>query len=137
MWRRNCLKPFWLIKVAFCRQHIIKCNYRNIECTNYMYLLIIKLLCGLSNQKRLQESVELLDRFKQGTLPPGVTDAQVATQKLDLTTTFRIKWIFLVIKKSVFVLKSLWQVLYMLFFFVLSLHVGFEVQDCADSSTEV
>lgn len=31
----------------------------------------------LSKQKRLQESVELLDRFKQGTLPAGVTDAQV------------------------------------------------------------
>eukprot|EP00064_Thunnus_orientalis_P006189 superscaffoldBa00000635_g6205 len=27
-------------------------------------------------EKRLQECVELLDRFKQGTLPPGVTDAQ-------------------------------------------------------------
>ncbi|KAF3845144.1 hypothetical protein F7725_008307 [Dissostichus mawsoni] len=29
------------------------------------------------SEKRLQESVELLDRFKQGTLPPGVTDAQL------------------------------------------------------------
>ncbi|XP_075963276.1 sideroflexin-5a isoform X3 [Anarhichas minor] len=28
-------------------------------------------------EKRLQESVELLDRFKQGTLPAGVTDAQL------------------------------------------------------------
>ncbi|XP_056281621.1 sideroflexin-5a isoform X4 [Pseudoliparis swirei] len=28
-------------------------------------------------EKRLQESVELLDRFKRGTLPPGVTDAQL------------------------------------------------------------
>ncbi|KAK9534235.1 hypothetical protein VZT92_009293 [Zoarces viviparus] len=28
-------------------------------------------------EKRLQESVELLDRFKQGTQPPGVTDAQL------------------------------------------------------------
>ncbi|XP_078132917.1 sideroflexin-5a isoform X1 [Sander vitreus] len=28
-------------------------------------------------EKRLQESVELLDRVKQGTLPPGVTDAQL------------------------------------------------------------
>uniref|UniRef100_A0A3B5AFJ8 Sidoreflexin n=1 Tax=Stegastes partitus TaxID=144197 RepID=A0A3B5AFJ8_9TELE len=32
-------------------------------------------------EKRLQESVELLDRFKQGTLPPGVTDAQVKQTK--------------------------------------------------------
>uniref|UniRef100_A0A3B4TD48 Sidoreflexin n=1 Tax=Seriola dumerili TaxID=41447 RepID=A0A3B4TD48_SERDU len=31
----------------------------------------------LVTEKRLQESVELLDRFKQGTLPPGVTDAQL------------------------------------------------------------
>uniref|UniRef100_A0A3Q0RBP6 Sideroflexin 5a n=1 Tax=Amphilophus citrinellus TaxID=61819 RepID=A0A3Q0RBP6_AMPCI len=30
----------------------------------------------LSHQKRLQECVELLERFKQGNLPPGVTDAQ-------------------------------------------------------------
>ncbi|XP_063765575.1 sideroflexin-5a isoform X2 [Eleginops maclovinus] len=29
------------------------------------------------SEKRLQESVELLDRFKQGTLPAGVTDAQL------------------------------------------------------------
>ncbi|CAK6965710.1 sideroflexin-5a [Scomber scombrus] len=28
-------------------------------------------------EKRLQECVELLDRFKQGTLPPGVTHAQL------------------------------------------------------------
>uniref|UniRef100_UPI0037E86675 sideroflexin-5a isoform X2 n=1 Tax=Semicossyphus pulcher TaxID=241346 RepID=UPI0037E86675 len=28
-------------------------------------------------EKRLQECVELIDRFKQGTLPPGVTDAQL------------------------------------------------------------
>ncbi|KAM8834373.1 sideroflexin-5a [Synchiropus picturatus] len=28
-------------------------------------------------QKRLQESVELVDGFKQGTLPPGVTDTQL------------------------------------------------------------
>lgn len=34
-------------------------------------------LSVVSDQKRLQESVELLRRFKQGTLPPGVTDAQV------------------------------------------------------------
>ncbi|XP_068195413.1 sideroflexin-5a isoform X3 [Antennarius striatus] len=30
-----------------------------------------------TTEKRLRESVELLDRFKQGTLPPGVTDAQL------------------------------------------------------------
>ncbi|XP_033966772.1 sideroflexin-5a isoform X2 [Pseudochaenichthys georgianus] len=29
------------------------------------------------SERRLQECVELLDRFKQGTLPPGVTDAQL------------------------------------------------------------
>uniref|UniRef100_A0AAQ6ACV5 Sidoreflexin n=1 Tax=Amphiprion ocellaris TaxID=80972 RepID=A0AAQ6ACV5_AMPOC len=32
-------------------------------------------------EKRLQDSVELLERFKQGTLPPGVTDAQVKQTK--------------------------------------------------------
>ncbi|KAG7235804.1 hypothetical protein INR49_002191 [Caranx melampygus] len=28
-------------------------------------------------ERRLQESEELLERFRQGTLPPGVTDAQL------------------------------------------------------------
>ncbi|XP_056281618.1 sideroflexin-5a isoform X2 [Pseudoliparis swirei] len=34
-------------------------------------------VCTRVKLKRLQESVELLDRFKRGTLPPGVTDAQL------------------------------------------------------------
>ena len=33
--------------------------------------------CPGAGQVRLQESVELLERFRQGRLPPGVTSAQV------------------------------------------------------------
>uniref|UniRef100_A0A3Q3XRF1 Uncharacterized protein n=1 Tax=Mola mola TaxID=94237 RepID=A0A3Q3XRF1_MOLML len=39
-------------------------------------------------EKRLQESVELLSRFKRGTVPAGVTDAQVKTQKLEKQDSF-------------------------------------------------
>lgn len=78
-------KESCILQAAYCKK-------RNIIHTVYLYLPIIKLLSILMNQKRLQESVELLDSFKRGTLPPGVTDAQVKTQKLEMTNSFRIKW---------------------------------------------
>ena len=44
-------------------------------------------------QKRLQECVELLEHFKHGTLPPGVTDAQVSSALIQQhTTSFSFDW---------------------------------------------
>lgn len=37
-------------------------------------------------QKRLRESAELLNQFKEGSLPAGVTDAQVTRNEDDFST---------------------------------------------------
>ena len=47
--------------------------YSNVNLPGFVF----HVLYLLSHQTQLQECVGLLDRFRQGALPPGVTDAQV------------------------------------------------------------
>uniref|UniRef100_A0A665UXR6 Sideroflexin-5-like n=1 Tax=Echeneis naucrates TaxID=173247 RepID=A0A665UXR6_ECHNA len=50
---------------------------RSFSCQLRHFLDVIDPRTLFVTAKRLQESVELLHRFKRGTLPPGVTDAQI------------------------------------------------------------
>lgn len=64
----------WLLS-TYLKTHL---NYLGKKCP---YLTFFLNLC-LSIQKQLKECVELLNGSKQGTLPPGVTDAQVKTESI-------------------------------------------------------
>uniref|UniRef100_A0A3Q2U7G1 Sideroflexin 5a n=1 Tax=Fundulus heteroclitus TaxID=8078 RepID=A0A3Q2U7G1_FUNHE len=59
----------------------IRCLSRNNKMQDVFFFprvtVVFHFLCLLSHQKRLQECIKLLDGFKQGTLPPGVTDAEL------------------------------------------------------------